>query len=500
MLSGRPQYFQNKLRPVAVDKAGLVKALEELRAAIRHGLQLLEAEYPAPNQADRQAFGTIFNGSLGVGLTFLRLEYQSDSLDDERQSLGQDLRGQARKYMNPHAMELTLQLGRPSPLQSAALGATVLRILAARLADTSVSEGDRSRVDPADLESLREALQVAIHQEDTVTRHDHAMGGDEMLYGRAGLLWALLNLRNSSYDNETETVLRPILADVPKLVDAIVDAGSRGAAKHVQRYGGILTILLACNEEELNGPSGGDRLHLIGRTISSLCELSIAQHGHLETSTPVLPSSRASPLVQLCHGTPGLLLLLATARSHPLMRPRWAPVWDEAISAGSQRVWEEGLLSKGGGLCHGMAGNAWPWLMLHDSFAYGPPPEAVDPVILNLTSWSREGEEGAGQPGDVHLSRALAFLLHARDTPPFAAWSSDNRSKLDGENQYRTPDHPYSLFEGLAGTTCAWAEACVTIEARLCKMRGEGSAKEDEILRRRLGMPGLGGHGARGML
>jgi hypothetical protein len=32
---------------------------------------------------------------------------------------------------------------------------------------------------------------------------------------------------------------------------------------------------------------------------------------------------------------------------------------------------------------------------------------------------------------------------------------------------YRRPDHPYSLFEGLAGAVCAWADACVVIRERL---------------------------------
>lgn len=69
------------------------------------------------------------------------------------------------------------------------------------------------------------------------------------------------------------------------------------------------------------------------------------------------------------------------------------------------------------------------------------------------------------------------------------------------------PDTPYSLFEGLAGTICAWAEACVVITTRLRKLEKLERAginikgdidKEDEY---ELGIPGLGGVGQpRGLL
>lgn len=36
---------------------------------------------------------------------------------------------------------------------------------------------------------------------------------------------------------------------------------------------------------------------------------------------------------------------------------------------------------------------------------------------------------------------------------------------------YRRPDRPYSLFEGLAGAVCAWADACVVIKERLDHMQ-----------------------------
>jgi hypothetical protein len=169
--------------------------------------------------------------------------------------------------------------------------------------------------------------------------------------------------------------------------------------------------------------------------------------------------------------------------------------WEEAIRLGSERVWEEGLLSKGGGLCHGIAGNAWPWLLLHERFMGE---ENFKPTPLSEAE-NVSASQHKKLSADYFLSRALAFLLVARDTPPFAT-----------DSPYRMPDNPLSLFEGLAGTICAWAEACVVIKARLARMQlhaqkhsrknpyEDGNLATDRV--DILGIPGLGGLGPHGLL
>lgn len=210
-------------------------------------------------------------------------------------------------------------------------------------------------------------------------------------------------------------------------------------------------------------------------------------------SIPPWPSSRRSPLVQICHGTPGLLLLLAAANGIPYFNKLLHEKWDEAIRLGSERIWEEGLLSKGGGLCHGIAGNAWPWLLLHERFIIEEIHKPTPSETERASAYYYEK-----LPADYFLSRALAFLLAARDTQPFAA-----------DSPYRMPDNPFSLFEGLAGTICAWAEACAVITARLKLMEVQAQEPgenpyEDEIYSASrgniLGFPGLGGMGPHGLL
>jgi hypothetical protein len=62
----RPQYFENGLKPVGLDKDSLSKALAELQSAIRLGVDLIKLECPPPNPHDPEAFGTIYNGNLGT--------------------------------------------------------------------------------------------------------------------------------------------------------------------------------------------------------------------------------------------------------------------------------------------------------------------------------------------------------------------------------------------------------------------------------------------------
>ena len=223
-----------------------------------------------------------------------------------------------------------------------------------------------------------------------------------------------------------------------------------------------------------------------------------------------LPSysyGQRSEFVQLCHGCPGILILLATAyKNVPLTQAYWCPEWDQAIYLATGRIWEEGLLSKGGSLCHGIAGNSWPWLLLHDCFEHHP-----DTIKEARYEYQRRSSTPLVSNADLSdqltpdffLSRALAFLLHARETRPY------NPAPVTSNKDYRVPDDPYSMFEGLAGNVCAWADTCAVLQARLRKMElsvktGSDALKADhdfqQAIRSTLGFPLIGGNGAIGLL
>jgi hypothetical protein len=122
-----------------------------------------------------------------------------------------------------------------------------------------------------------------------------------------------------------------------------------------------------------------------------------------------------------CHGGPGLpALALAAARVQTCA--------DEAdrLSAAASRcgvlIWERGLLRKGSGLCHGVAGNGYAF----------------------VTLWRLTGDE-------THLCRAMGFasMLYNSDLLAAAADYHDPQRAVVG-----VPDSPCSLMEGTAGVIC----------------------------------------------
>lgn len=111
-------------------------------------------------------------------------------------------------------------------------------------------------------------------------------------------------------------------------------------------------------------------------------------------------------LIHWCHGCSGAIYLLAKA---------FLLFKEESYLEGCRKcadsIWRHGLLRKGPGICHGIAGNGYAFLLMY-----------------RLT-----GER-------KYIYRASKFMDFL-STDTF----------LDGA---RTPDRPYSLYEGLAGTVC----------------------------------------------
>uniref|UniRef100_A0A3Q3XC25 Glutathione S-transferase LANCL1 n=1 Tax=Mola mola TaxID=94237 RepID=A0A3Q3XC25_MOLML len=122
-------------------------------------------------------------------------------------------------------------------------------------------------------------------------------------------------------------------------------------------------------------------------------------------------------LVHWCHGSPGLIhMLLQAYRTFGARQ-----YLDDARQCG-EVVWRFGLLKKGYGLCHGAAGNAYAFLGLY-----------------------RHTQE------PKHLYRACMF----------ADWCMNY-----GKHGCRTPDTPFSLFEGMAGTIYYLADLLQPMRAR----------------------------------
>jgi hypothetical protein len=116
----------------------------------------------------------------------------------------------------------------------------------------------------------------------------------------------------------------------------------------------------------------------VDRTWTTLNALALRAEGGVNwhaVHDPVLVQDRL-PLVQDCHGAPGIVVRLASM-------PR-TDAWDRLLHEAATLTWRAGPLRKGASLCHGTAGNGYAFLKL----------------------WSRTGDE-------QWLARARAFAMHS---------------------------------------------------------------------------------------
>lgn len=120
----------------------------------------------------------------------------------------------------------------------------------------------------------------------------------------------------------------------------------------------------------------------------------------------MLNDLREKRLVHWCHGAPGAIYLFAKA--YLLFKEDKYLV---ACQKCADLIWTKGLLKKGPGLCHGVAGNGYAFLLM-----------------FRLT-------------GDKQYLYKATKFIHFLSCSLFEKFS-------------RTPDRPYSLYEGVAGTVC----------------------------------------------
>ena len=265
---------------------------------------------------------------------------------------------------------------------------------------------------------------------------------DELLFGRAGYLYCLLFVRQhigpeaSSFDPS---------AAIAEVAEQIVLSGLYGRQVGTHRsaewplmwhcFGepylgaahghiGILAMLL---HAKALGALKPQATPYIDATLDALLATQRA-HGNVPTvlsghsGCSCAGGAADDGLVHWCHGAPGFVSLLAVAASDSsISEERRHELVEAAIEAG-RTVWARGLLKKGTGLCHGVAGNAYALLTLH-----------------RLTS------------DVVWLQRARAFgsMLGSPELQAAMAATPDRQRRVQG-----VPDSPCSLMEGDAGVFC----------------------------------------------
>ncbi|KAF8627720.1 hypothetical protein AX15_004278 [Amanita polypyramis BW_CC] len=336
---------------------------------------------------------------------------------------------------------------------------------------------------------LDRAVQNVIHEDkDSSLANDD---GCEVLYGRAGLLYAFLLLRNAlhrglSYDTPPEFAhqLNQLVATdrLRMIVGSIIARGRRGSRwlreelrgivkvepavpplmwswyqKHylggAHGVAGILQMLLSCPAEVI-APHVEDILYTIEWLISVQDE-----SGNWPSSFKAQKyRTLSNELVQWCHGAPGVLILLSTLFKLANRSDNPFPVDDQmkgsmarTLNRGAVLVYRHGLLRKGIGICHGVAGSVYALLAAAD---------VSKEIKLRL-----DGEA-------VQLSDYFAMAIHLSTLATLA-------DELEEEGKMKTPDRPWSLYEGKAGMCCAWADV-------LCRMQASVSSELSNVF----GMPG----------
>ncbi|XP_029924760.1 glutathione S-transferase LANCL1 isoform X3 [Myripristis murdjan] len=245
---------------------------------------------------------------------------------------------------------------------------------------------------------------------------------DELLYGRMGYLYSLVFINQQLGQDKiplqylqqiSEVVLasgenlsrRMRLQDQSPLMYEWYQEQYVGAAHGLA---GIYYYLMqpgfVCGEERVH--------RLVRPSVDHVCRLRFPSGNY----PPCIGDDR-DLLVHWCHGSPGVIYMLLQA-----YKVFGVPHYLESALQCGEVVWRWGLLKKGYGLCHGAAGNAYTFLALY-----------------RLTQDPK------------YLYRACLF----------ADWCMNY-----GKHGCRTPDTPFSLFEGMAGTIYFLADLLQPMKSR----------------------------------
>ncbi|XP_016491633.1 lanC-like protein GCL2 isoform X2 [Nicotiana tabacum] len=243
---------------------------------------------------------------------------------------------------------------------------------------------------------------------------------DELLYGRAGFLWACLFMnkhigKGTIPSTYTAAVVNEIIENGRRL-------GGRGRSPLMYEwYGemywgaahGLAGIMYVLMDFELKP----DELEDVKETLRYMVKNRFPS-GNYPTSEE---DKRRDVLVHWCHGAPGIALTLVKAAE--VFGDR--EFLNAAVDA-AEVVWNRGLLKRVG-MCHGISGNAYVFLLLYQ-----------------LT----------GSVEYLYRAKALAcFLL-------------DRAHKLIAKGEMHGGDSPYSLFEGIGGMAYLFLDMTEPKEAR----------------------------------
>ncbi|XP_061777501.1 lanC-like protein 2 isoform X2 [Nerophis ophidion] len=331
-----PDYDQHQQPSSPLDHEGQVSSAfqRKVQSKIKDLLQQMEEGLKT---ADPHDFST-YTGWTGIALLYLQLHRVSNEASYLQRAL--DYVKRSMRILN--GRKVTFLCGDAGPL---AVGAVVHH----KLGNTADSK-----------DCLTKLLQL----QQSVLSTDTEMP-DELLYGRAGYLYALLYVNDQigggTVDDDTIAQVVTVIIQSGKNLSAELKKSERCPLLyewHKKQYVGAAHGLAGIFDMLMQP---GAKVH--SDTLSELVRPSIDYIRHKRFRSGNFPSSLSNEsdrLVHWCHGAPGVIHMLIMA--YKVFEEE--KYLKEAAECG-EVIWQRGLLRKGYGICHGTAGNGYAFLSLY---------------------------------------------------------------------------------------------------------------------------------------
>ncbi|KAG8197839.1 hypothetical protein JTE90_020116 [Oedothorax gibbosus] len=398
-MSRSSRYFINNLKDFAPDQSIKIPIDAIKNQCLKYMQQISDQQTLSTKDCD----GSLYVGLAGVSYAFYHLSQNPEFVKDR-----QDLLSKSWHYLQPALSHA--EKGRNRRDSAFLLGSGGVYATAAAVMKALGREKE-----------CNEYVEKYAAMADGCMEGDYlGCGSDEILVGRAGYLAGILFLQR--------VLGKQVLPSqkIHMLCETIVDSGTKYSRQHhsnsplmyayhgTEYFGaahgtsGIFQMLLCFPYYLDSNPTADKRLK---ESVDYLLSTQ-TKSGNFPSSADEVerPRKESSELVHWCHGAPGIVYLMAKAYQ------RWKEdkYLQSCLQCG-EVTWTKGLLCKGPGICHGVAGSGYVFLLLH-----------------RLT-------------GDaLHLHRAIEFAKFM-ETEEFIRGA-------------RTPDMPLSLYEGIAGTMCFVAD------------------------------------------
>ncbi|XP_063709681.1 lanC-like protein 3 homolog [Culicoides brevitarsis] len=389
-----PRHFEN---PFEDYKPGISVQIPEQKVLelIHHYVSQILSNQKSQLTNDRR--GDLYVGCSGIAFMFLKLSQSSVAASFP------DALVHAKTYIE-HSKQLSQRyLRRDNEKVSFLCGNAGIFAVSAAISKATGDSDSFSR----DLAVFNEGFPVT----QQIVFNDY--GNDEILFGRAGFLsgiyWLngvlgekvfsetqILDVCHTMFASGHEFARKKQLS-VPLMYECYGDQYI-GAAHGISAIFHMFLQSKIMEEKKFS--------EVIKASIDHLLSLQAADGNFPAAMDEVKPQASNYRLVHWCHGAPGVIYVFAKA--YLVFKES---KYLDACHKCADLVWKKGLLLKGPGICHGIAGNGYVFLMMY-----------------RLT-------------GDQKfLYRAIKFFEFLTN-PDFLKHA-------------RTPDHPFSLYEGIAGTVC----------------------------------------------